>query len=145
MLEPLKAQGQHPSEDMFLIFLDKLRDLTPREVINQVIIDKLANTNIELIQTKHLLNIYQELSDDFAFERKLSMNEIKKFADNIIPTSKFIFNNYGNLENAKKSNDDPNVFSFFGSQEKVFLKPEDQFKNLYEVMTYLPVDYYILL
>ena len=74
------------------------------------------------------------------------MGEIKKFADEVIPKSRFIFDKY-KIDPAPKSTEDQenDYFSFFGSHEQAILKPESNFKNLYELMTYLPIDYYILL
>ena len=40
------------------------------------------------------MNTYQEHSADFKFEEKLRMSEIKKFADQVIPESRFIFDQY---------------------------------------------------
>lgn len=40
---------------------------------------------------------------------------------------------------------DDDYFSYFGSHEQALLRPESNFKNLHELMTYLPIDYYILL
>ena len=74
------------------------------------------------------------------------MGEIKKFAEGVMPKSRFIFDSYkveGSQLESDSSNED--YFSFFGSHEQAILKPESSFKNLHEMMTFLPIDYYILL
>jgi len=40
---------------------------------------------------------------------------------------------------------DDEFFSFFGSHEKIIMKPESSFKNLRSFLVSLPIDYYILL
>lgn len=103
-----------------------------------------------MMKTKNMLNTYQKYSTDFKFEEKVRMGEIKKFADGVIPESKFIFDRY-NVENDEQIQKDDNkdggddYFSFFGSHEQAILKPESNFQNLHELMTYLPIDYYVLL
>jgi len=68
------------SPDSFLIFLDKIKSLTSSEPLNEMILTKMANINIDLLKTKSLLNTYQKHSVDFKFEEKIRMGEIKKFA-----------------------------------------------------------------
>ena len=41
--------------------------------------------------------------------------------------------------------EEDDFFSFFGSHEKIIMKPESNFKNLRSFLTSLPIDYYILL
>lgn len=74
------------------------------------------------------------------------MGEIKKFAEGVMPKSRFIFDEYkveGSSLESQGSEED--YYSFFGSHEQAILKPESSFKNLHEMMTFLPIDYYILL
>ena len=71
--------------DMFLIFLDKIKSLTHSDRLNEMILGKLKDIDIEQLQPKSLLNTYQKHSADFKFEEKLRMGEIKKFADEVIP------------------------------------------------------------
>jgi hypothetical protein len=66
-----------------------------------MIIKNLAKINMALIDTKSLLNNYQKHSMDFKFEENMRMTEIKKFADDVIPKSKFIFDNY-KMDDAKE-------------------------------------------
>lgn len=68
------------SPDSFLVFLDKIKSLTSSEPLNEMILTKMANINIDLLKTKSLLNTYQKHSVDFKFEEKIRMGEIKKFA-----------------------------------------------------------------
>jgi hypothetical protein len=63
-----------------LIFLDKIKSLTSSEPLNEMILTKMANINVDLLKTKSLLNTYQKHSVDFKFEEKIRMGEIKKFA-----------------------------------------------------------------
>ena len=75
-----------------------------------------------MMKTKNMLNTYQKYSTDFKFEEKVRMGEIKKFADGVIPESKFIFDRY-NVENDEQIQKDDkkdggdDYFSFFGSHE----------------------------
>lgn len=75
------------------------------------------------------------------------MGEIKKFAHEAIPESRFIFDRYDIEEEGADITEEPeqDYFSFFGSHEQTILKPESNFRNLHELMTYLPIDYYVLL
>lgn len=91
--EVLDSQKQ-VTVDSFLVFLDKLRNLTHSKELNEVILDKLAQVNIDLLRTKSLLNSFQKHSAEFKFEEKVRMGEIKKFAQDVIPKSKFIFDRY---------------------------------------------------
>ena len=124
------------SPDSFLIFLDKIKSLTSSEPLNEMILTKMANVNIDLLKTKSLLNTYQKHSVDFKFEEKIRMGEIKKFAQDVIPESRFIFDRYpldgeaapeGTSETPAQEDD---YFSFFGSHEQAILKPESSFKNV---------------
>lgn len=119
------------SADSFLIFLDKIRYLTPSKNLNRMIIEKLCDVNLDLLKTKKLLNTYQEHSAEFKFEEKLRMGEIKRFAEGIIPESNFIFDNY-KIDSTSQQEHDPNpdYTSFFSSHEQAILKPESTFKNV---------------
>lgn len=126
---------------MFLIFLDKIKSLTENDVVNIQVIDRLGEVDITQIQTKDVYNAYQEFSNQFVAQHRASINEIKTFAQTVIPNSKFIFNNYSN-PTSKKQND---VFSFFGSHEQFEIRPEEYFKNIYEISVQFPLDKAILL
>jgi hypothetical protein len=65
-----------------------------------------------------LLNTYQKHSADFKFEEKVRMGEIKKFAEDVIPKSRFIFDEY-KVEGSKleSENDNEDYYSYFGSHE----------------------------
>jgi len=104
---------------MFLIFLDKIRGLTHSDNVNEIVLTRIAEINIDQLKTKSLLNTYQEHSADFKFEEKLRMGEIKKFAANVIPKSRFIFDQYKIDENEgeQAEDDDNDYFSHFSSHE----------------------------
>lgn len=82
------------SADCFLLFLDKLSTLTHSSQLNEVIMNSIAEVNIDLLNTKHLLNAFQRHSTELKFEEKIRMGEIKKFARGVIPKSRFIFDRY---------------------------------------------------
>ena len=82
------------SADSFLIFLDKLRTLTQSSHVNDLIIAKLEKVDVDRLQTRSLLENYQEHSVDFKFEETLREGEIKEFAKSIMPKPRFIFDNY---------------------------------------------------
>ena len=44
--------------DSFLIFLDKIRNLTHSISLNDLIVKKMSGINIDELKTKHMLNIY---------------------------------------------------------------------------------------
>lgn len=81
--------------------------------------------------------------------------EIRRFAKDVLPQARFIFDNYkvkpnditldeeGNLSEGEDGEVD--YFSFFSSHEKVALKPESNFKGIRSFLHTLPIDYYILL
>ena len=112
---------------MFLIFLDKIKGLTHSDRLNEMILGKLKDIDIDQLKTKSLLNTYQKHSADFKFEEKLRMGEIKKFADEVIPRSRFIFDKYkidDSDEGAPAESQEQDYFSFFSSHEQALLKPE---------------------
>ena len=85
-----------------------------------MILTKIAHINIDLLKTKSLLNSYQKHSVDFKFEEKIRMGEIKKFAQDVIPQSRFIFDRYpvdSPKEEKAEDDDDDDYFSFFESHE----------------------------
>lgn len=75
--EVLENSKHELTPDSFLIFLDKVRTLTHSQQLNDLVIRKMQNINIDLLKTKKLLNTYQEHSIDFKFEENLRMGEIK--------------------------------------------------------------------
>ena len=83
-----------------------------------MILNKLAEVNIDMLKTHKLLNTYQKHSTDFKFEEKVRMGEIKKFAEGVMPKSRFIFDEY-KVEGSKleSSGDNEDYYSFFGSHE----------------------------
>jgi hypothetical protein len=104
--------------DSFLIFLDKIRDLTHSQALNELIMKKLPDINIDQLKTHKLLNTYQKHSADFKFEENVRMGEIKKFAEGVIPESRFIFDQYKvQGEKLESSGGNEDYFSFFGSHE----------------------------
>lgn len=56
--EVLDNQQHKLTPDSFLIFLDKIRSLTHSIQLNDLIIRKLANINIDELRTKKMLNLY---------------------------------------------------------------------------------------
>jgi hypothetical protein len=71
--------------DSFLIFLDKVKNLTHSQQLNDMILRKMSSINIDELKSKRLLNQYQKHSIDFKFEENLRMDEIKQFANEVIP------------------------------------------------------------
>ena len=123
--------------DSFLIFLDKVKNLTHSAQLNDVILKKITSVNIDELKAKRMLNLYQQHSFDFKFEENLRLGEIKQFAQGVIPKPRFLFDSYKTTESQvtagepteiKKQDDD--YFSFFNSHEKVILRPESNFKNV---------------
>jgi len=90
----LQSKKHKISADSFLIFLDKIRSLTPSNHVNDLIIAKLEKVDIDRLQMKALLEHYQEHSVDFKFEETLREGEIKEFAKTVMPKPRFIFDNY---------------------------------------------------
>jgi hypothetical protein len=50
--------------------------------------------DVAKLSSRQLLDTYQEHSIDFKFEEALREGEIKKFAQQVTPKAKFIFDNY---------------------------------------------------
>ena len=87
--------GNHQlTPDSFLIFLDKIRNLSPNENLNTAIVQKFQAVDISVITPKNLMQAYQNHSIDFKFEEKLRMGQIKQFASNVVPKPRFLFDNY---------------------------------------------------
>lgn len=130
--------GVDLSPDSFLIFLDKIRSLTHSQPLNEMILRTLGDINIDLLETKALLNTYQKHSADFKFEEKIRMGEIKKFAQDVMPQSRFIFDQYKVHDDSPEREgadlgdqaSESDYFSFFGSHEQAILKPESSFRNV---------------
>jgi hypothetical protein len=76
----LQSKGHKITADSFLIFLDKVRNLTTSTHINDLIVAKLEKVDVDKLQTRTLLENYQEHSVDFKFEENLREGEIKAFA-----------------------------------------------------------------
>ena len=149
--------------DSFLIFLDKIKNLTHSTYLNELIIRKISTVNVDELKTKRMLNLFQQHSLDFKFEENLRLGEIRQFAQEVIPKPRFLFDQYKTSESQldglvddsstpsaevvepQPKQPEQDYFSFFSSHEKVILKPESNFKNLRQFMEFLPIDYYILL
>lgn len=138
VLDRNTALGIEHTPDSFLIFLDKIRCLTHSEALNEMILIKIASINMDSLKTKSLLNTYQKHSIDFKFEEKIRMGEIKKFAQDVIPQSRFIFDRYKvddaseaeGVSEMKEQEPEQDYFSFFGSHEQAILRPESSFRNV---------------
>ena len=66
--------------DSFLIFLDKIKNLTHSTHLNELIIRKISVVNLDELKTKRMLNLFQQHSLDFKFEENLRLGEIRQFA-----------------------------------------------------------------
>lgn len=66
--------------DSFLIFLDKIKNLTHSATLNDLILKKMMDINIDELKSKRMLNLYQQHSFEFKFEENLRLGEIKQFA-----------------------------------------------------------------
>jgi len=96
------------SPDSFLLFLQKLEEgLTSMQTVNDIVVNKLEGVDLSQVSTKALLSKYQDLSIDFQFEEKLRMGEIKQFAANVVPKSRFIFDNYKVKEDLYSEEEEP--------------------------------------
>lgn len=125
--------------------MEKVRTLTSSQDLNKLIIENLSKVNMVTFTSRSLVNSFQKYSDHFKFDQSLKMTEIKSFAKEVIPESRFIFDRYKVDGETSSKKADSDYFSYFNSHEDTLLRPENEFKNLHELMTYLPVDYYILL
>ena len=59
---------------------NKTQKLSADSFINDLILNRLAKTDIKLLESYDLLQQYQEHSIDFKFEESLREGEIKQFA-----------------------------------------------------------------
>ncbi|CDW71658.1 ph domain containing protein [Stylonychia lemnae] len=155
----LEQPNHKLSPDSFLIFLDKMKNITHSESLNDIIVKKMSLINLDQLDSKTLLNIYQKNAIDSKFEQNLRMDEIRQFANEVIPKPRFIFDKYKtSLTNTLTSSDEEQAieiskqkgvggeidqqknqhtqkqqgedyFSFFSSHESIILKPESNFKN----------------
>jgi hypothetical protein len=66
--------------DSFLIFLDKVKNLSHSASFNDLIIKKMGTINIDELKAKRMLNLFQQHSLDFKFEENLRLGEIRQFA-----------------------------------------------------------------
>ena len=57
-----------------------------------------------------------------------------------MPRSRFLFDEYGEQDHSLKSN----YFSHF-AEPKTLERPEQNFKSISEMLTFIPLDYYVLL
>ena len=73
----LSDTNQKLSADSFLVFLDKVRYLTPTEARNQQIMQRLGFVDISLMTPARLMANYQKNSVDFKFEKTIRMDEIR--------------------------------------------------------------------
>ena len=80
--------------DSFLIFLDKVKDISHSSTMNDLIFKKIVNVNIDELKGKRMLNLYQQHSFDFRFEENLRLGEIRQFAQDVIPKPRFLFDQY---------------------------------------------------
>lgn len=94
--------------DSFLIFLDKLRNLTSSQNYNDILIGKFEEIDISLVTVKRMLQQRKKLyskkdeQDEESkhnlvgelYETRIRMDEIKQFATNVVPKPRFIFDNY---------------------------------------------------
>ena len=84
--------------DSFLIFLDKIKNLTHSTYLNELIIRKISTVNVDELKTKRMLNLFQQHSLDFKFEENLRLGEIRQFAQEVIPKPRFLFDQYKTSE-----------------------------------------------
>jgi hypothetical protein len=68
------------SPDSFLIFLDKIKDISHSGSMNDLIRKKIVHVNVDELRAKRMLNLYQQHSIDFKFEENLRLGEIRQFA-----------------------------------------------------------------
>ena len=80
--------------DSFLIFLDKVKDISHSSTMNDLIFKKIVNVNVDELKAKRMLNLYQQHSFDFRFEENLRLGEIRQFAQEVIPKPRFLFDQY---------------------------------------------------
>ena len=81
--EILENKGHEISPQSFLVFLDKISSLTNSDKLNEYIMRKLSEINIDMLDVEKMLNAYQQHSVDDKFEENLRIDEIKKFASGV--------------------------------------------------------------
>lgn len=81
--EVLNNEKHEISPQSFLVFLDKLSNLTKSEELNEFLMRKLSSVNIKLLKSEKMLNAYHKSSLDYRFEENLRIEEIKKFASGV--------------------------------------------------------------
>ena len=90
--------------DSFLIFLDKIKNISHSANMNEVIMKKIVNVNLDELKAKRMLNLYQQHSFDFKFEENLRLGEIRQFAQEVIPKPRFLFDSYKTSESQIDTN-----------------------------------------
>ncbi len=86
----------------------------------------MSSINILSIQKHDILREYQRITQEYKSEEELRLHEIRQFAEDVVPRSRFIFDNYAAKEGSPKED----YFSYF-EEHKAF-KPEESFKNVRE-------------
>lgn len=92
--EILDNKEHEISPQSFLVFLDKISGLTNTDKLNEYIMRKLSEINIDMLDVEKMLNAYQQHSVDDKFEESLRIEEIKKFASGVSPDSITCFRLY---------------------------------------------------
>ena len=82
--EVLEKKEHELGPNSFLVFLDKISHLTRAEQLNEFLMKKLSEINIDLLHTDKMLDAYHKHSVDYRFEENLRIDEIKKFAAGVI-------------------------------------------------------------
>mmetsp|Transcript_41745 Transcript_41745/g.48214 ORF Transcript_41745/g.48214 Transcript_41745/m.48214 type:complete len:487 (-) Transcript_41745:436-1896(-) len=106
-MEVLDNKAHEITPQSFFVFLDKVSTLTNSDKLNEYIMRKLAEINIDMLNVDKMLNAYHQHSYDDQFEESVRIEEIKKFAAGVVPETRFIFDNYkvSNLNEAKALQD----------------------------------------
>ena len=78
--EVLENKNHELSPQSFLVFLDKISNLTNSDKLNEYLMRKLAEVNVGLLNSERMLNSYHKHSVDYRFEENLRVEDIKKFA-----------------------------------------------------------------
>lgn len=80
------------SANSFLVFLQWIGSITHSEKLNDLLLTWLAEINIDLVTPEALLDSYQKYSVDFKFEESMRIEEIQRFAKDVVPEPWFLFN-----------------------------------------------------
>ena len=91
----LEKPNAQISADSFLVFLDKIRGLNPSSNLNELIIAKLEKVDVNRLSMNEMLENYKEHS-----------GEIRKFAKDVMPEARFLFDNYKVQTDLFKQNSD---------------------------------------